>query len=77
MGCDLLPVLPTNKACHAQMLLPVSCVNIDSPHGAGAPTQKHALCNRMLDDTGCQVAPGVETASDRNMRVLTGTFTQV
>ena len=41
------------------------------------PRKNMRLCDRMLDDTGCQVAPGVETASDRNMRVLTGTFTQV
>eukprot|EP00277_Geminigera_cryophila_P028191 CAMPEP_0179467400 /NCGR_PEP_ID=MMETSP0799-20121207/48535_1 /TAXON_ID=46947 /ORGANISM="Geminigera cryophila, Strain CCMP2564" /LENGTH=295 /DNA_ID=CAMNT_0021272783 /DNA_START=130 /DNA_END=1013 /DNA_ORIENTATION=- len=30
----------------------------------------------MLDDTGCQVQPGVETTANSYLRVLTGTFTQ-
>ena len=46
----------------AQMLLPVSCVNIDSPHGAGAPTQKHAS---VRQDAGRHRLPSRARRRDR------------
>jgi len=35
-----------------------------------------AVAYRMLDDTGCQVAPGIETSRDEGISFLTGTFTE-
>jgi len=35
-----------------------------------------AVAYRMLDDTGCQASPGVETHRHRHVSFLTGTFTE-
>jgi len=40
------------------------------------PSHWGALCYRMIDDTGCQVAPGIETTVNEHITVRTGTFTQ-
>jgi hypothetical protein len=40
------------------------------------PSNWGALCYRMLDDTGCQVSPGIETTGNQHLTVRTGTFTQ-
>jgi hypothetical protein len=40
------------------------------------PTAWGAIAYRMLDDTGCQVAPGSLTSGDKCLRLLTGTCTE-